>query len=330
VVGVPRRRLGVVLLVPGPVAVEVDALRLACRDDALDRVAPHLTLVPPVNVRDDRVRDALDVVRGAAASARPFTVTLGPPATFAPASPVLHLGVSPVDAVTALRVAVFAEPLRRPLTYDFVPHVTLSEEMLPLSRLDAAVDALAGYARDVTFDRVHVMEEDARAWSPIAEFVFGAPAVVGRGGGLEVRLDVASMLPPEARAFEAREWPLVDGTGTREPIAITAWRGDDVVGTATGWTRGDVGWLDALVVGAAVRGEGVGSRLLAAFESECAARGATRLALEAVDGTDAIAFYASRGWRVDGTRLDRVLLRRDALPGAMDTEPVAPVRREGE
>jgi 2'-5' RNA ligase len=82
----PRRRLGVVLLVPGPVAVEVDGLRQACGDGALERVASHLTLVPPVNVRDERVRDALDVVRGAAASARPVTVTLGPPATFAPAS----------------------------------------------------------------------------------------------------------------------------------------------------------------------------------------------------------------------------------------------------
>jgi 2'-5' RNA ligase len=305
----PRRRLGVVLLVPGPVAVEVDGLRRACGDGALERVAPHLTLVPPVNVRDDRVRDALDVVRAAAAATRPFTVTLGPPATFAPAAPVLYLRVSPVDAVTTLRDAVFAEPLRRPLTHAFVPHVTLSEEMLPDARVGAAVDALAGYERDVTFDRVHVLEENGRAWSPIAEFAFGAPAVVGRGG-LQLRLDVSSTLPPEARAFEAREWPLVDGVGTREPIAITAWRGDDVVGTATGWTRDAVGWLEALVVGAGARREGVGSHLLAAFESECAARGVTRLALEAVESGDSVEFYVSRGWRVDGTRLDRVLLTR--------------------
>jgi 2'-5' RNA ligase/GNAT superfamily N-acetyltransferase len=291
------------------VSTEVDGLRRACGDGALGRVAPHLTLVPPVNVRDDRVRDALDVVRAAAARTRPFAVTLGPPATFAPASPVLYLRVAPVDAVTALRDAVFVPPLERRLTYDFVPHVTLAEEMLPASRLGAAVDALDGYTRDVTFDRVHVLEEEERVWSPIAEFAFGAPAVVGRGG-LELRLEVASMLASEARAFESREWPLVDGVGAREPIAITAWRGDDVVGTATGWTRGDVGWLDALVVGAAVRGEGVGSHLLAAFESECAARGATQLALEAIEGSGATAFYVARGWRVDGTRLDRVLLTR--------------------
>lgn len=306
----PRRRLGVVLLVPGTVAVEVDGLRRACGDDALGRVAPHLTLVPPVNVRDDRARDALDVVRAAAAAARPFTVTLGPPATFAPASPVLYLAVSPGEAVGALRDAVFTGPLRRPLTYDFVSHVTLSEEMTPDARLRAAVDALAGYTRDVTFDRVHVMEEHGRVWEPIGEFRLAAPAVVARGG-LELRLEVASVLPAEARAFEAREWPLVAGVGTRHALAITAWRGGDVVGTATGWTRGGVGWLESLVVGAGARGEGVGSHLLAAFESECAARGVTRLAVEAVEaveGSDAIAFYAGRGWRVDGTRLDRVVL----------------------
>jgi GNAT superfamily N-acetyltransferase len=224
---------------------------------------------------------------------------------------------------------VFAEPLRRPLTHDFVPHVTLCEEMVPASRLEAAVDALGAYERDVTFDRVHVLEETGRVWSPIAEFVFGPPAIVGRGG-IELRLEVASMLGPEARAFESREWPLVDGVATRDPLAITAWRGNDVVGTATGWTRGDVGWLDALVVGAGVRREGVGSHLLAAFESECAARGVAQLALETIEDSGAVAFYGSRGWRVDGTRLDRVLLRRDALAGAVDAEPVAPVRRERE
>jgi 2'-5' RNA ligase len=307
-----RKRLGVVLLVPPPACVEIDALRLGCDDGALGAIAAHLTLVPPVNVRADQVGAALDVVRAAAAATRPFSVTLGPPATFAPVSPVLYLSVggAAARAVTSLRDAVFIPPLARALTHPFVPHVTLADEMPP-ARLDAAVTALAGYVRDITFDRVHVMEEVGRAWEPFAEVPFGAPAVVSRGP-LELRLEVTSVPGPEARALGAREWPLVPGVAVRTPLTVTAWRGDEVVGTADGWTAGALGWLDGLLVSSGVRGEGIGSHVLAAFESACIERGATSLALQAVAGSDALGLYVRRGWR-EAVVLGggRVLLRRD-------------------
>lgn len=295
---------------PPPARVEIDALRRACDDGALGEIPPHLTLVPPVNVRDAEVGAALDVVRSAAAAARPCTVTLGPPATFAPASPTLYLRVAPEAPVRALRDAVFVAPLARPLTHPFVPHVTLADEMAA-ARLDGAAAALAGYVRDVTFDRVHVMEEVGRVWEPVAEVPFGGPAVVARGG-LELRLEVTSVPGPEARALGSREWPMVPGVSARTPLVVTAWRGDDVVGSADGWTAGDAGWLDGLLVASSVRGEGIGSHLLAAFESACAARGCTSLALQAAEP----AFYVSRGWRaVADLGAARVLLRRDLPRG---------------
>lgn len=67
----PRRRLGVVLLVAAPVAAELQGLRRALGDPALDRVPPHLTLVAPVNVREADVDAAVAVVAGAAAQRRP-------------------------------------------------------------------------------------------------------------------------------------------------------------------------------------------------------------------------------------------------------------------
>ncbi|MCU1449982.1 MAG: hypothetical protein JWP02_2152, partial [Acidimicrobiales bacterium] len=90
----PKRRLGVALLVPSPLDREVDALRRACDDGALGHIPSHLTLVPPVNVREDAMADALRVLRKAAAPIRPFTVELGPPATFLPDNPTLYLAVS--------------------------------------------------------------------------------------------------------------------------------------------------------------------------------------------------------------------------------------------
>jgi 2'-5' RNA ligase/ribosomal protein S18 acetylase RimI-like enzyme len=318
----PKERLGVVLLIPPPLDREIDALRKACDDGALGRIPPHITLVPPVNVRDDRIGDAHDVVRAAAAHTRPFTVTLGPPTTFLPVNPVLYLGVEdPEDEVQTLRDAVFVTPLARPLSFPFVPHVTLSEE-LDHHRLLDAERALCGYVTEVTFDRIHVLQEGpGRVWEPIADAPFAAPAVVGRGP-LQLDLTVTDTPDWEAKAFEEREWPLYDVAETgqpwhQRPFAITARREGRVVGVATGWTEGGVAYLSGLIVAAEHRGEGIGSHLLRAFESLAVERDAPRLALRTLAGSGAERFYRDRGWVEEG-RLspwkygrEQVYMRRD-------------------
>ncbi|MGH9074321.1 MAG: 2'-5' RNA ligase family protein, partial [Acidimicrobiales bacterium] len=111
-----RLRLAVALLVPAPVAAEVDGLRRALRSGALGRIPPHVTLVPPVNVREQDLGAVLERLRGAARGARPFRLTLGPMATFWPRNPVLYLAVGGpgVEALGRLRDALVAEPpLRR-------------------------------------------------------------------------------------------------------------------------------------------------------------------------------------------------------------------------
>jgi len=194
---VPKARLGVALLIPPALAAEVDGLRRALDDGALGRIPPHITLVPPVNVREDRLADALAVLRAAAAASRPLALTLGPVATFLPVNPVVYLAVGGEAAarLRALRDAVFSEPLARPLTWPWVPHVTLADEA-PVDRVSAAVTALAGYRVEAVFDRVHLLREGpGRVWEPIADVPFAAPAVVGRGG-LPVELSVTDRLDP--------------------------------------------------------------------------------------------------------------------------------------
>lgn len=314
----PKRRLGVVLLVPPPAAAEVDGLRRALGDGALGRIPSHLTLVPPVNVRDDDVPDALAVLRAAAARTRPFTVHLGPPATFLPVNPVVYLAVDGegADDVRRLRDAVFREPLERPLTWSFVPHVTVADEADP-DRITAALGALRDYEVDVTFDRVHLLEEgEGRTWRPIADVPFEAPAVIGRGG-LELELQRSATLDDEAARWSARAWDTYrrgeygeDSVGDEAPFAVTARRGDAVVGTATGELRRDDAYLARLVVAAEERGTGVGSHLLAAVEALAAERGCTRLTLRTQAEGTARRFYEARGWRVYA-RLERWRAGRD-------------------
>jgi 2'-5' RNA ligase len=165
---VPKARLGVALLIPPPLDAEVDGLRRAVGDPALGRIPAHLTLVPPVNVRE--VKEAVAVLRRAAAPSRPLRLELGPPATFLPVNPVLYLSVhGELDDLHALRDRVFKPPLERDLTWPFVPHVTLADEADP-ARIEAALTALADYRAEVTFDRLTLLQEGpGRIWTPLAE-----------------------------------------------------------------------------------------------------------------------------------------------------------------
>jgi 2'-5' RNA ligase/ribosomal protein S18 acetylase RimI-like enzyme len=306
----PRMRLGVALLVPSPQAEEIHGLRRALGDPALRRVPAHLTLVPPVNVADRDLRDALDVLAAAASATRPFSLVLGPPATFWPDNPVIHLPTDgDVAAVEDLRLRVFRAPLARPLTWPFVPHVTIADEAAP-GRIDAAVSALSSYRTSVRFERVHLLQEGPeRRWTVAADAAFRVPAVVGRGG-LPIELTVSEGVDPLVASWAEAVWAdhdRHDAGAAWAPdarFAITARREDAVVGLAEGTVRGEVCELRRLIVDPDVRGQGVGSHLLAALESLAAERGCTECRLRAPTGGRAEGFYRSRGWVQVGTLPD--------------------------
>ena len=169
----PRHRLGVVLLVPEPWATEVDGIRRALGDGALGRIPSHLTLVPPVNVREDDLPVAFDVVHRAAAACPVLELTLGPVASFAPVNPVAYLQVAgppaPMAQLVGLKDGLHAGPLDRPEDWPFVPHVTVADG-LPEDRLTAAQLALSALSVDVAFERVTVLaEQPGRVWIPVAD-----------------------------------------------------------------------------------------------------------------------------------------------------------------
>lgn len=307
----PRHRLGVALLVPRPVAAEIDGLRRAMGDRSLARLPPHLTLVPPVNVRDQDLESALAVLRGGAARTRPLTLTLGPPATFLPANPVLFLAVGgDMAPLRALRDAVFRPPLERPLTFPFVPHVTLSDGGEP-ERIEAGLVSLASYRVEVAFDRVTLLEEgEGRVWAPLADATLAAPAVVGRGG-LELEMSVSHRLDPVVRSFlDEGLLDEVTRAGAAGGLVLTARRDGQVVGVAAGWSAGPSASLAVLVVHPTVRREGVGSHLLAAFVAEAVDRGCDVVRHVSRDGSGTEAFFRSRGWYDDAAAPATALVRR--------------------
>jgi len=209
---------------------------------------------------------------------------------------------------------VFVPPLERALTWPFVPHVTVADEMAH-ARIAAAVEALADARFVVPFDRVHLLREERddegrRVWRPVADVAFGRPAVVGRGG-LELTITEGGALDRETAAWLAREWDRVheatrpDEAGwDQRPFSLTARRDGRLVGAATGWTNLGAAYLAELVVEAGARGEGVGSHLLAAVEDLARRRGCHTMGLMTEADGAARRLYERRGWTIEWVQED--------------------------
>jgi 2'-5' RNA ligase len=291
----PRRRFGVVLLVPEPWASEIQGLRRGLGDTSRERVAPHITLVPPVNVHVDQVAEVLRILRSAGISRRdePLVLELGPARSFVPASETAFLAVGGDEhartGLDALRTAVFTGPLERTLEFPFVAHVTIADGV-ERPRIAAAVEALQEYVVTASFDRVHLLEEQRidgmRRWVPIADAPFAAPGVVGRGG-VELELTTSELVDPEglvlvdAALAPDREGPdresqdddeVLDGDATlpagAAPVVITARRAGTVVAVGRGWRHPHLhGEVTLVAVAPDHHDQGIGAQVAAALAS---------------------------------------------------------------
>lgn len=176
----PRRRFAVALLVPPPISLEVDVLRRALGDRQLGKIEPHITLVPPINLREDDIAEALAVVQAAARRSAPLALTLGPVETFSEASPVRFLAVEPWAPVVELQRRCWAGVLEREERRPFHPHVTVDIDGGVTDGPDPAIEVLDGYRAEVLIDRVTVLEDvDAddpdlkRVWEPYVAYRLG-------------------------------------------------------------------------------------------------------------------------------------------------------------
>jgi len=196
-------------VVTGTVANEIDGLRRALGARALERIAPHCTLIPPVNVRAESLEAVLSNVRAAARKSAPIAVNLGPLATFWPRTPVLYLAVGgDLDAMTVLRDNLGVGPLphrRR------APNAT-SYRTSPSTNASSPVGCLTRWRRWPIIERltvssaVTVLEQDAdHRWQPLADAALGTPVVAGRGS-LDLEVSVVDRPDPVVAAWADEQW----------------------------------------------------------------------------------------------------------------------------
>jgi len=174
----PALRLGVIVLLPEPVASHVQAWRRALLDPARDLIPPHLTLVPPQEVAAGGREAAVALVERAAATAVPGLIELRGAATFLPETPVAFLVVTAGEpTLRALEKALRAPPLDQRI-YPFHPHVTITQDR-PAAELEAAVAELAGFRATFPLPEVTLTEEDERGgWQVLYQASVGGSDAV--------------------------------------------------------------------------------------------------------------------------------------------------------
>lgn len=320
-------------MIPEPAGTEIDGLRRAFGSGALGRIPPHITLVPPLNVVGADLDAALAVLRRAAAQVGALDLVLGPPATFWPANPVVYLAVDGqgLAGVQRLRQALTAPPLDRPVVQEFVPHVTIGDNVDP-ELIPPAMALLGAYRAEVTVESVHLLVQRAgQVWETVGTARLGPPAVIGRGGRA-IEVSGAPRLDHQAAAWVASAWSSYlgetygEGAACDSHFTFVARLGHRVVGVAEGSVGGrgtgsPKATLARLVVDRALRGQGVGSHLLAAVESEAAGSDCVSLRALVRAGSPAVSFYAARGFAAGVTLpqwragQDFVLLERNLRKG---------------
>jgi 8-oxo-dGTP pyrophosphatase MutT (NUDIX family)/2'-5' RNA ligase len=275
---VDAARLGVIVLLPEPLAAHVQAWRRALLDPARELIPPHLTLVPPQTVAEEDLEAASRLVDRAAGAALPGVVELRGAATFLPESPVAYLVVREGDTtLRTIELALRTPPLDQ-RGFPFHPHVTITQDR-PAGELEAAVRDLQSFRASFPLPELSLMEEDEHAgWRVIHQAAVGASEQV-REVPLAEAASVAVFLVDGARVLL--------GQRSRRPNH----RYPGVWDALGGKPEGDEALLETLVREAR---EEAGVEPLEAAPLGCFH-----------DGERADAFYLATHWRGEPRNTDR-------------------------
>jgi 2'-5' RNA ligase len=152
--------IGVSLAVPEPWGSRLQEFRVANGDTQGATIPTHITLVPPVEVDQQRLADVERHLDAVAAASSPYGVHLRGSGTFRPVSPVVFVnlvqGISPTEQ---LAKDCRRGPLDLQLDFPYHPHVTVAH-LDDNELLDRAFDDLATFDCAFTVDAFHLYVHD--------------------------------------------------------------------------------------------------------------------------------------------------------------------------
>jgi 2'-5' RNA ligase len=166
--------IGVAIPVPEPYGSELRERRAGFGDPLAETVPTHVTLIPPVEVREDELDDVCAALGRVSGEVAPYAMRLHGTGTFRPVSPVVFVAVTEGVADTG----DLADRVRRALAvpepeFPFHPHVTVAHH-LEEAMLDRAHGELSGFACDFAVDHFALYHhEDGAGWVPQKAFLLG-------------------------------------------------------------------------------------------------------------------------------------------------------------
>lgn len=167
--------IGVAVPIPEPFLAELGAYRERFGDPLAHAIVAHITLVPPMPVRDEAHFSAVLAHLGHVAfRLRPFPLVLAGAGSFRPVSPVVFVPIETgEDEVRAIESVVRRGPLDRTLQFPFHPHVTVAHDVEE-GWLDEAFDAMDSYRAAFDVDHLGLFVQGGDGiWRQRAEFGFG-------------------------------------------------------------------------------------------------------------------------------------------------------------
>ena len=166
--------VGVAIAVPEPFCGQLHDARVRLGDPEARNIVPHVTLIGPTPVAEDRLEELDAHIARTVAGHRPFHVQLRGTQTFRPVSPVVFVALAEgAEQCAALEAAVRSGPLQVQAQFPYHPHVTVAHDVDDAA-LDTAQADMAAYEAGFDVTHVHRFVHDGTAWRPAQRFVLGA------------------------------------------------------------------------------------------------------------------------------------------------------------
>ena len=166
--------IGVSIAVPEPWGSRLQEYRVTNGDALGSTIPTHITLVPPVEVDQDRLGDVEDHLAEVAGRSPAYGIHLRGSGTFRPVSPVVFVNlVEGISQTEQLAHRCRRGPLALELEYPYHPHVTVAHHLDEPS-LDRAFDSLADFRcafRVASVELYH--HHDDGVWRVIDSFPLG-------------------------------------------------------------------------------------------------------------------------------------------------------------
>ncbi|MBY3555645.1 2'-5' RNA ligase family protein [Modestobacter lapidis] len=168
--------LGVVVSVPEPWAQLLVDWRAKVGDPQARLVPPHVTLLPPTEVRECDRGAISEHLAAVARRHPPFAVHLSGTGTFRPVSEVVFVAVAlGIADCELIANDVRTGPLARPLNFPYHPHVTVAHDV-STEMLDVAYAGLSELHAEFRVGSFTEFEQQPDgAWAVVREYPLTGP-----------------------------------------------------------------------------------------------------------------------------------------------------------